>query len=54
MGPNQNGHQYKLRFFSDEDLKALKEKGKDEDRSLNYLINQAIKEFLSKPQGAKA
>ena len=54
MSENQNGHQYKLRFFNDDDLKALKQKAKDEDRSLNYLINKAIKEFLSKPHGAKA
>ncbi|AZC09453.1 hypothetical protein DKE47_006395 [Acinetobacter nosocomialis] len=49
----QRGHQYKLRFLDDAYLEALKTKGKEEDRSLNYLINQAIKEFLAKP-GAKA
>ena len=50
---SQRGHQYKLRFLDDAYLEALKVKGKEEDRSLNYLINQAIKEFLAK-QGAKA
>lgn len=51
----QKGHQYKLRFLDDAYLDALKQKGKEEDRSLNYLINQAIKEFIAKQQqGAKA
>lgn len=51
----QKGHQYKLRFLDDAYLDASKQKGKEEDRSLNYLINQAIKEFIAKQQqGAKA
>jgi predicted HicB family RNase H-like nuclease len=54
MSINQKGQQYKLRFLDNKDHEALKQKGHEEDRSLNYLINQAIKEFLSKQQGAKA
>lgn len=51
----QRGHQYKLRFLDDAYLDALKKIGKEEDRSLNYLINQAIKEFIAKQkQDAKA
>lgn len=44
----QKGQQYKMRFLDNEDHEKLKLKGKNEDRSINWLINQAIKEFLSK------
>jgi|GEM_PF-1306184 len=49
----QKGHQYKMRFLDNEDHEKLKLKGKEEDRSINWLINQAIKEFLNK-ESAKA
>ncbi|WP_171553583.1 hypothetical protein [Acinetobacter sp. Ac_5812] len=52
MSINQKGQQYKLRFLDDKDHEALKQIGKKEDRSLNYLINQAIKRFLQ--ESAKA
>ena len=48
----QKGQQYKLRFLDDVDHLKLKEVAKKEDRSLNYLINQAIKKFL-KEEGVK-
>ena len=53
MRINQKKQQYKLRFFDDKDHTKLKEVAKKEDRSLNYLINQAIKNFL-KEENAKA
>lgn len=53
MSANQKGQQYKLRFLDDKDHKELKEVAKKEDRSLNYLINQAIKKFL-KEENVKA
>lgn len=49
----QKGQQYKMRFLDNEDHEKLKLKGKEEDRSINWLINQAIKEFLNK-ESAKA
>ena len=49
----QRGQQYKMRFLDNKDHEKLKAKGEKEDRSLNYLINQAIKEFLNK-ESAKA
>lgn len=54
MSINQRGHQYKLRFLDDKDHEALKQKGREEDRSLNYLINQAIKQYLQSKESAKA
>ena len=53
MSTNQRGPQYKLRFLDDEDHQKLKEVAKKDDRSINYLINKAIKEFLNK-ESAKA
>lgn len=53
MSVNQRGQQYKLRFLDDKDHAELKKVAKKEDRSLNYLINQAIKKFL-KEESAKA
>ena len=53
MITQQRGQQYKLRFLDDADHLKLKEVAKKEDRSLNYLINQAIKKFL-KEESAKA
>ncbi|MFW1665772.1 hypothetical protein [Acinetobacter ursingii] len=52
MSINQKGQQYKLRFLNDEDHKKLKELAKEDSRSINFLINQAIKNFLK--QSAKA
>lgn len=49
----QQGQQYKMRFLDNKDHEKLKLKGEQEDRSINYLINQAIKEFLNK-ESAKA
>ncbi|WP_171119365.1 hypothetical protein [Acinetobacter baumannii] len=54
MGINQRGQQYKLRFLDDKDHEALKKRGREEDRSLNYLINQAIKQYLQNKENAKA
>ena len=45
---NQKGQQYKMRFLDDEDHEKLKQKSLTDERSLNWLINQAIKEFLKK------
>jgi predicted HicB family RNase H-like nuclease len=53
MSINQKGQQYKMRFLDNEDHEKLKLKGKKEDRSINWLINQAIKKFL-KEENAKA
>lgn len=50
---NQKGQQYKMRFLDNEDHEKLKLKGKKEDRSINWLINQAIKKFLNE-ESAKA
>lgn len=49
----QKYQQYKMRFLDNKDHERLKLKGEQEDRSINYLINQAIKEFLNK-ETAKA
>ncbi|MFV5377592.1 hypothetical protein [Acinetobacter calcoaceticus] len=54
MSINQKGQQYKLRFIDAKDHEALKQRGKEQDRSLNYLINQAIKQFLQRKENAKA
>ena len=54
MSINQRGQQYKLRFLDDKDHEALKQRGREEDRSLNYLINQAIKQYLQRKESAKA
>lgn len=53
MSINQKGQQYKMRFLDNEDHEKLKLKGKKEDRSINWLINQAIKKFLNE-ESAKA
>lgn len=53
MSINQKGQQYKMRFLDNEDHEKLKLKGKKEDRSINWLINQAIKKFLNE-ENAKA
>ena len=42
----QRGQQLKIRFFDDVDHEKLKEIAEMEDRSLTYLVNQAIKQFL--------
>lgn len=49
----QRGQQYKMRFLDDEDHEKLKLKSQNEDRSINWLINQAIKKFLNE-ENAKA
>lgn len=49
----QKGQQLKIRFFNNADHEKLKEIAEKEDRSLTYLVNQAIKEFLNK-ESAKA
>ena len=38
----QRGQQYKMRFLDDKDHEKLKQHGRKNDRSINYLINQAI------------
>ncbi|RZG63967.1 hypothetical protein EXE25_18070 [Acinetobacter bouvetii] len=50
----QRGQQLKIRFFDDTDHEKLKEIAEMEDRSLNYLVNQAIKQFLKNKESAKA
>lgn len=54
MSIYQKGPQYKLRFLDAKDHEALKQRGRSEDRSLNYLINQAIKQFLVNKHEVKA
>lgn len=49
----QSKQQFKLRFFNDADHEKLKQLASKNDRTITYLINQAIKEFLSK-ESAKA
>ena len=49
----QKGQQYKLRFLDDEDHQKLKEVAKKDHLPMNWLINQAFKEFLNK-ESAKA
>lgn len=53
MSTHQKNQQYKMRFLDNEDHEKLKLKGKKEDRSINWLINQAIKKFLNE-ESAKA
>ena len=50
MSKNQKGQQYKIRFISNTDHEKLKQIGKDESRSINYLINYAIKQFLKEKE----
>ncbi|MDN5625807.1 MAG: ribbon-helix-helix domain-containing protein [Staphylococcus equorum] len=50
----QRGQQLKIRFFDDVDHEKLKEIAEMEDRSLTYLVNQAIKQFLKNQESAKA
>ena len=50
----QKGQQLKIRFFNDADHEKLKEIAEKQDRSLTYLVNQAIKEFLKQQESAKA
>lgn len=50
----QKGQQLKIRFFDNADHEKLKEIAEKEDRSLTYLVNQAIKQFLKKQESAKA
>ena len=50
----QRGQQYKLRFLDDEDHQKLKEAAKKDHLPMNWLINQAIKQFLKQQESAKA
>ncbi|WP_234964383.1 ribbon-helix-helix domain-containing protein [Acinetobacter johnsonii] len=50
----QKGQQLKIRFFNDADHEKLKEIAERQDRSLTYLVNQAIKEFLKQQESVKA
>lgn len=50
----QNQQQLKIRFFDDSDHSKLKEIAEKEDRSLTYVVNQAIKHFLQSKESAKA
>lgn len=50
----QNKLQLKIRFFDDSDHLKLKEIAQKEDRSLTYVVNQAIKQFLKNQESAKA
>ncbi|WP_180644832.1 hypothetical protein [Acinetobacter bereziniae] len=49
----QKGQQYKLRFLDDKDHQKLKEIAKADHLPMNWLINQAIKQFLNH-ESAKA
>lgn len=49
----QNQQQLKIRFFDDFDHLKLKEIAEKEDRSLTYIVNQAIKQFLKTKESAK-
>ena len=51
---NQKGQQLEIRFFDNEDHEKLKQIAEKEDRSLTYLVNQAIKQFLEQKESAKA
>jgi len=51
---DQKGQQLKIRFFDKADHEKLKEIAEKEDRSLTYLVNQAIKQFLEQQKSAKA
>ncbi|MEQ1277404.1 hypothetical protein [Acinetobacter soli] len=48
----QRGQQYKLRFLDDSDHQKLKDIAKKDHLPMNWLINQAIKNFLK--ESAKA
>ena len=50
----QKGQQLKIRFFDNADHEKLREIAEKEDRSLTYLVNQAIKQFLKQQESAKA
>lgn len=50
----QNQQQLKIRFFDDFDHLKLKEIAEKEDRSLTYIVNQAIKQFLKTKESVKA
>lgn len=52
MSNNQKGRQYKLRFIDDEDHQKLKDLAEEDSRSINFLINKAIKNLLK--ESAKA
>lgn len=49
----QNQQQLKIRFFDDFDHLKLKEIAEKEDRSLTYIVNQAIKQFLKTKESVK-
>lgn len=50
----QKGQQLKIRFFDNADHEKLREIAEKEDRSLTYLVNQAIKQFLKQQESAQA
>ena len=50
----QKGQQLKIRFFDNADKEELRAIAEKEDRSLTYLVNQAIKQFLKQQESAKA
>ncbi len=52
MSVSQTNLQYKLRFLDDVDHQKLKEIAKKKHLPMNWLINQAIKNFLK--ESAKA
>lgn len=54
MMRQQRGQQLKIRFFDNQDHEKLKKIAEQEDRSLTYLVNQAIKQFISNQESAKA
>lgn len=49
----QIGQQYKLRFLDDVDHTKLKEIAKRDHLTMNWLINQAIKQFLQTKERAE-
>ena len=50
----QKNQQYKMRFLDDKDHQRLKELAKKDHLPMNWLINQAIKQFLKQQESAKA
>lgn len=50
----KRNQQFKFRFFDDSDHEELKKIAEKNDRSITYVINQAIKEFLKNQESAKA
>ena len=53
MGTHQSSPQFKIRFFDNADHQKLKKIAEQEDRSITYVVNQAIKLFLQTKEALK-